>query len=58
MEYPNKQVSTAKAGRAPKGAALDVQESEFTFPHYPNPIVVRAKDIVEAEEKFKKIIKG
>jgi len=56
MEYPNKEISTAKAGRAKKGEALDVQETEFMFPHSPSPILVRAKDIGEANEKFAAII--
>ncbi len=59
MDYPNKKIDTTKASRSKGGldvaAGPDVQT--FTFPHYPHPIAVEAKDIHEAEEKFRAIIK-
>ena len=32
------------------------EEHDFMFPHSPNPITIKAKDIHEATEKFNKII--
>jgi len=49
MKYENKEIKTDKdTGKA--------EEHDFMFPHFPAPITVRAKNIEEAQEKFKKII--
>lgn len=49
MKQQNKQIDTLGASES--------GEQTFTFPHTPHPIVVKAKNIKEAEEKFKLIIK-
>ena len=52
MEAPrNKAINTKKAATQP-GGSTDVQEHDFMFPHSPTPVVVRAKDIEEANKKF------
>lgn len=56
MDYPNKQIDTGTTARKPKSSTAVNAEQSFTFPHSPSPIVVTAKDIYEAEEKFKAII--
>ena len=57
MDYPNKQIDTGTAAaRKPKSSTAVNSEQSFTFPHSPSPIVVTAKDIHEAEKKFKAII--
>lgn len=58
MDYPNKEIKTGRAAKAPKGVevAAGPELQDFVFPHYPAPIKVQAKDIVEAEAKFAEII--
>lgn len=49
MKYNDKQIKTEKAGADEKG------QDTFMFPHGSKPLVIKAKDLVEATEKFEKI---
>ena len=51
MKIDDKQIKTAETVGTEKG------ETTFTFPHSPQPIVIKAKSIAEAEKKFEDIIK-
>jgi len=55
MDYPNKQLNTKDKAKKDTPAS-GVVEIPFSFPHFPNPITIMAKDIDEANEKFNKII--
>lgn len=58
MEAPrNKVINTKKAAVAPGGTIADTQVQDYMFPHSPTPVVVQAKDMEEALEKFNSIIK-
>ena len=49
MKIEDKQIKTAETVGTEKG------ETTFTFPHSPQPIVIKAKSIAEAEKKFEEI---
>jgi hypothetical protein len=51
MKYSDKQIKTEEAGASEKG------EQSFTFPHGPQPVVIKAKNIVEATKKFEELTK-
>lgn len=52
MKSPaNKQINTREIREKQDNA-----EHDFSFPHYPHPVSVKAKNITEATEKFNKII--
>lgn len=50
IKYKDKEMKTSGDFEGDKG------EVEFMFPHNPNPVTIRAKNIEEATEKFNKII--
>jgi len=51
MKYNDKEMKTEEAGKSENG------EQSFTFPHGPQPVVIKAKNLVEATKKFEEIIK-
>lgn len=55
MNSPRNKAINTKASVEKQDAAF---EETFMFPHSPTPVVVQAKDIVEAQEKFEAIIKS
>lgn len=48
MKQSDKEMKTA--------GASETGEQSFTFPHNPHPVVVKAKSIDEATQKFEEII--
>ncbi len=49
MKIDDKQIKTAETVGTEKG------EQTYTFPHTPQPIVIKAKTLAEAEKKFEEI---
>lgn len=49
MKIDDKQIKTAETVGTEKG------EQTYTFPHTPQPIVIKAKTLAEAEKKFEDI---
>lgn len=49
MKQEDKQIKTADVAGTENG------EQTFTFPHQPQPLVIKAKTIAEAEKKFEEI---
>lgn len=53
MDSPkNKVLNTKKAATASVGTAVDVKEQDYMFPCAPTPVVIKAKTMDEALEKF------